>query len=68
MPTYYLEVRVPFRGYTTVEIITTTAQSEEDIIAAAKTADAYPTLTPGVVEYEWDYASVHEMATPPTRH
>lgn len=64
MPTQYLEVRVPFRGYTTVEVVTTTPQSEDDVIEAAKAADAYPNLKQGVLEYEWESASVHELPSP----
>ncbi len=62
--TYYLEVRVPFSGYTVVEVIATTPMSEEEIIEAAKAADAYPNLRQGALEYQWDFASVQELPAP----
>ncbi len=65
--THYLTVRVPFSGYTTVEVVATTPMSEDDVIEAARAADAYPNLQQGVLEYQWEYASVHP-ATPPSFH
>ena len=65
MPTQYLEVRVPFSGYTTVEILVTTATSEEDVIELARSKDAYPNLKQGVLEYQWEYAMVREISPPP---
>lgn len=67
MPPVYLEVRVPFSGWTTVAVLTTTPLSEDEAIDAARAADAYPNLKQGVLEYQWEYASVHEMP-PPALH
>lgn len=60
----YLHVRVPFSGYTTVELVTAIPLSEEEAIEAARAADAYPNLKQGMLEYEWESASVHEIDAP----
>ena len=61
----YLEVRIPFSGWTTVQVATTQPLSEEEAIAVARASDAYPDLRQGVLEYAWEDASVHEVQPPP---
>lgn len=63
----YVEVRIPFSGYTTVQLTSTLPLSEEEAIEAARAADAYPDLGAGVLEYAWEDASVHEIQ-PPSLH